>query len=259
MQGDSPESDSRSRLSHRSFDTWDIKHESLEQVEARIHDGVPPADLHARAKGYASGVGRYFPFAQPSKGAAMMEIGSGVGYILEAMLNRYKPSRLIGLDVAPGMLEKAKERLRRDDVKGEAIEFLLYDGKTIPLEDESLDFVYSVASLQHVPRPFMFQVLLETYRVLKNGGRCYIHLLAYSHFKQHSDRTRFAGEVRQQVHEQAGHWHHYYTFDELYYVASYGIEATQIDIVEDGGSLYLTFGKGFDRKYARAELDVREA
>jgi SAM-dependent methyltransferase len=85
-----------------------------------------------------------------------MEIGSGLGYVLHAAVRRYKPRLAIGLDVAPSMIEKAKARLARDDVVDARMQFLLYDGLTIPLAENGIDYVFSVASLQHVPKVYVY-------------------------------------------------------------------------------------------------------
>ena len=118
-------------LIHPSFDTWNIDEETLEQVEARIHDGVPIGKLRARAEGYVKTIQKLFPDAAPPPGCRAMEIGSGVGYIMEAFQNRFQPAELIGLDVAPGMVHKAVERLQRDQVDSSNITFWVYDGNYI--------------------------------------------------------------------------------------------------------------------------------
>ena len=110
-----------------------------------------------------------------------MEVGSGVGYMLQAAVRRTNPSRIIGLDVAEGMIKLAKERLARDNITDSRIEFLLYDGVTIPLPDNSIDFIYSIATIQHIPRICVYNLLVELLRVLKPSGYCSLQTFAYSH------------------------------------------------------------------------------
>src|SRR4051794_12634463 len=160
--------------------TWD-KERSLEDTSKAIHDGARgEEELLSRARDYVSRVlfGN-FPQAVPPAGASILEIGSGLGWIMEAMrgfLDDYgcAPERVLGLDIAPNMIRQAQERLGSDS----QMSFVLYDGVTVPLPDESFDLVYSVAALQHIPRPFVFNLFFEAMRLLKPTGMAVFHLLS---------------------------------------------------------------------------------
>jgi ubiquinone/menaquinone biosynthesis C-methylase UbiE len=228
---------------HVAFRTWEAQNEPLTSVEARIHDGVSSDQLHHRADEYLDTLESLFPGFRPARRSQLMEIGSGVGYILEAAGRRYVPSRIVGLDVAAGMIDKAHERLERDGVDTSAIEFVHYDGVTAPLPDDSFDVIYSVASLQHAPRPYCFRALMEAHRLVKPSGSVYIHLLAYSHFETHMTPQLFDLEIAQQIRGSEGHWHHYYTKAEIEAVLEYGIGASRADVRELAGSLFFCFGK----------------
>lgn len=228
---------------HVAFDTWDIQSETLESVEARIHDGASKDDLHARARGYLETLDAFFPESRPPGGSVMMEIGSGVGYIMEAALHRYQPKKIIGLDVAAGMIAMAKRRFARDGVDSAAISFTHYDGIDMPFADGSVDHIYSVASLQHAPRAYCFRALMEAHRVVKKGGAVRIHLLAYSHFRDNVTLDSFRDEVDRQVHNRPGHWHHYYSAEEIESVLKHGIGASNIKVKEHMGSLYIRYSK----------------
>jgi len=157
----------------------------------------------------------------------------------------YAPSRITGLDVAQGMIDKARALLARDRVDTRNVDFVHYDGVDVPLPDESLDFVYSVASLQHAPRPYCFRAIAEAYRLLRRGGQAWIHLLDYSHFSAHMNPTLFQQELLTQIHGTHGHWHHYYSREEMQAVLVQGIGVAPKDVAlrERDGSLYLCFRK----------------
>ena len=229
--------------SHVAFRTWEAQNESLTSVESRIHDGVSLDKLHHRADEYLDTLEQLFPGFRPGPRSQLMEIGPGVGYILEAVARRYAPSRIVGLDVAAGMIDKARERLERDCVDTSAIEFVHYDGVNAPLPDDSFDVIYSVASLQHAPRPYCFRALMEAHRLVKPSGTVYIHLLAYSHFETYMTPQHFDLEIAQQIRGIEGHWHHYYTQAEIEAVLKYGIGASRADVRELGGSLFFGYGK----------------
>ena len=77
---------------HVAFEIWNDKRESLESVEARIHDGVPIDRLHDRAHGYLNTIYTLFPYAAPKSSDVAMEIGPGVGYIMQAVMSRFAPA-----------------------------------------------------------------------------------------------------------------------------------------------------------------------
>ncbi len=56
----------------------------------------------------------------------------------------------------------------------ENVEFILADAQEIPLEDESIDFVFMFKSFHHIPKNLMTKVLGEIKRVLKPNGLVYI-------------------------------------------------------------------------------------
>jgi ubiquinone/menaquinone biosynthesis C-methylase UbiE len=224
---------------HDAFKAWDRATEELEATEMRIHDGAPRERLRDRAHEYLDALRQRFPWSMPAPGAVVMEIGSGVGYVLEAALTELAPRQIIGLDVAPSMIMKAKERLRRDAVQAGHVSFLLYDGVSVPLSDGSVDYVYSVATLQHVPRVYVYNLLFEIKRILSPSGFCALHLLSTSHI-QNSCFT-FAQEIDNQLRGRDTHWHHFYSFDELLHVLADGLGAKQVDVVADQGSIWASF------------------
>lgn len=228
---------------HIAFKTWEAQGESLEPVEARIHDGAPVTLLKERAAGYLQTFHDLFPAIRIANAPSVLEIGSGVGYIMEAAINRYQPSRITGLDVAAGMIEKARERLRRDGLDGPGVDFVHYDGVDAPLKDNSFDLIYSVACLQHAPRPYCYRALMEAQRMIRPGGTVMIHLLAYTHFREHMTPDLFRSEIEQQIGMHEGHWHHYYSLDELDAVSRHGLGIRSPLIEERAGSLYLVFSK----------------
>jgi ubiquinone/menaquinone biosynthesis C-methylase UbiE len=228
---------------HAAFKAWDRADEPLETTELRIHDGAPPGALAERADWYHNTLRHLFPWAMPKPGAILLEIGSGLGYVMEAAAKQYDPQRVIGLDVAPSMIEKAKARLVRDGVADPRLEFLLYDGVTIPLPDDSVDYVYSVAALQHVPKVFVYNLFLEIKRILSPGGFCALHLLSCNNIREHSRSVPFAQEIGSQLRGEDTHWHHFYAFDELLCVLADGVEAKQIDIVDGEVSIWVSYAK----------------
>lgn len=216
--------------------TWNDPDESLESVNARIHDGVPLDKLHARADGYVGTIFRLFPYIRLPSRPACLEIGSGTGYIMEA-LNREltrrsnPPASITGLDIAENMLAKAKLRLAAQG----PFEFRHYDGISVPAPDGSLDLIYSVAALQHVPKPYVYNLFFEMHRLLKPTGFAAFHLLPFKALPDQERHSPWREEVRRQIGLGTGHWHHFYTREELEYVLKVGTGFRHADIRENGG------------------------
>jgi ubiquinone/menaquinone biosynthesis C-methylase UbiE len=195
---------------------WNDPNESLESVNRRIHDGVPLEALAARGQSYVDQIFGLFPYARLKDGASVMEIGSGVGYIMEAMdkgarARKITLGKIIGLDVAEHMLERAKSRLFGNPL----FSFMHYDGLHVPLPDRSLDLIYSVACLQHVPKPYVYNLFFEIRRLLKSDGHAIIHLLGFKLLPKQEHLSPWREEIHRQIYRTEGHWHHFYSAEEL--------------------------------------------
>src|SRR5688572_23765291 len=227
-------------MMHDAFKVWDNAAEPLSSVEARIHDGVPIAILRDRAAGYVKDILAYST-VRLSPAATVVEVGSGVGYIMEAFAQRSGVKRVTGLDVAPNMIERARERLSRDRVDFAEFDFKLYDGKVFPWPDSSIDFFYSVATIQHIPKPYAYNVLFEMQRCLKPGGGAVVHLLGWDQLSMNN--YSFTDEVRHQIGSQVAHWHHFYDKVELQAVADNAIKPSSLRITPVTGSIWLSWTK----------------
>ena len=143
------------------------------------------------------------------------------------------PHQIMGLDIAEHMIARAKGRLQGNPI----FSFIHYDGIRVPLPDYSLDFIYSVASLQHIPKPYVFNLLFEILRLLKQDGYAIIHLLGFKHLRNDGETAiTWCKEIEKQVGKTVGHWHHYYSAEELdavFYATGFG----HFDI-RDGDSIW---------------------
>jgi SAM-dependent methyltransferase len=220
-----------------STKVWNDPNESLEGVIGRIHDGVPVELLEARGQSYVDQIFDLFPYARPADGASIMEIGSGVGYIMEAMDKGARArgitlGKIMGLDIAEHMLERAKSRLSGNPI----FSFMRYDGLHVPLPDRSLDLIYSVACLQHVPKPYVYNLFFEIRRLLKSDGHAVVHLLGFKFLPKQEKLSPWRDEIRQQIYKIEGHWHHFYSVEELQHVLQ-ASSFKHIDI-RDGESIW---------------------
>lgn len=227
---------------HLAAATWNDPAQPLELTNALIHDGWPLDQLDQRADGYVSSIFEPFPQIRPELVRDVLEIGSGTGYIMQG-IDRYlrgkgvSPRSIVGLDIAEHMLAKARQRLgERAPYK-----FLHYDGVDVPLEPSSFDLIYSVAALQHIPKPYVYNLFLEARRLLRPAGFAVLHFLSFRHIPEQVRAEPWAVEVRRQVLGEQGHWHHFYSAEELQYVLRDGTGFPQVDI-RDGDSIFVCVG-----------------
>jgi len=92
------------------------------------------------------------------RGASVLELGSGPGGNL-MHLSTMAPMRLIGCDIAPGMVQLSRERL------GVLAKVIQLDGPLLPFDSESFDIAFTVTVLQHNPDDVARQLVKELCRV----------------------------------------------------------------------------------------------
>ena len=226
--------------------TW-LVDEDLEALNRRIHDGVPDEALMDRARGYRDGIFNTYPGARPPRTARVLELGSGVGWIMEAVLERFEVEEIVGLDISENMIRRAEERFSDPRAR-----FVLYDGFKIPFDNGYFDTVYSVAAMQHIEKHIAFLLFEELYRVLAPGGHAVIHLLAIDHIP--GSTPNYHDECMNHVNNAPVHWHHYYSFDELFVLFSDVIGVDELDLTYIDQSFWVHFSKQTGRRYLRAEL-----
>jgi SAM-dependent methyltransferase len=100
----------------------------------------------------------------PRGRALAVEVGSGLGRVCRALAERF--DRVVGVDISPEMVRRAREIVADDRVVFEA-----GDGATIPVGDSTSDFVLSFTVFQHIPDPaVVLGYIAEASRVLRPGG-----------------------------------------------------------------------------------------
>jgi ubiquinone/menaquinone biosynthesis C-methylase UbiE len=96
--------------------------------------------------------------------AHMLEVGCGTGVLTRALAQWPSVSTVVGVDMAPSLLSKARELA----VDLPNLTFLEADARSLPFEDETFDVVVFHTTLTHVPSPE--RALAEAFRVLRPLG-----------------------------------------------------------------------------------------
>jgi len=99
----------------------------------------------------------------PVAGKEALEIGCGAGVNL-VELSRLDPRRLVGSDIAPDMVELARETTA--GLPG--VEIIELTGDGLPFPDDSFDVVFTVTVLNHNHDDMLEQVVSEAARVTRD-------------------------------------------------------------------------------------------
>jgi SAM-dependent methyltransferase len=106
--------------------------------------GYSEEDLKAAPEGANLGLGCGNPIALASlgEGETVLDLGSGAGFDCFLAARAVGPSgRVIGVDMTPEMLEKARENARKGNYRN--VEFRLGEIENLPAADNSADAVIS--------------------------------------------------------------------------------------------------------------------
>lgn len=100
----------------------------------------------------------------------VLDYGCGPGNDLVGFALYTQAKKIIGIDISEKALSLAQQRLALHRVGSERIELIHSSDSvtTIPLEDESIDYVHCAGVLQHTSSPET--LLKEFYRILKRGA-----------------------------------------------------------------------------------------
>lgn len=141
---------------------------AVEEIARKI--GYGEEDLKSVPEGANLGLGCGNPVAVASlrEGETVLDLGSGAGFDCFLAANRVgKSGRVIGVDMTPDMLNKARENALK--AGHDNVEFRLGEIEHLPVADNQVDVILSNCVINLSPQKK--QVFREAHRVLKPGGR----------------------------------------------------------------------------------------
>ncbi len=108
-------------------------------------------------------ISKYIP---KDPNAVILDFGCGKGDIVGEMIKINPAAKYIGVDVSEAALGYAKDKYKSADFKK------IEDGGEIPIEDNSIDFVFSSEVVEHIYDTE--NAFSELGRIVKNGGEVFI-------------------------------------------------------------------------------------
>ncbi len=114
------------------------------------------------------GCGNPLALASLERGQTVLDLGSGAGFDCFLAARAVGPrGKVIGVDMTPEMLTKARENAKRNGFDN--VEFRLGEIEALPVANESVDVIISNCVINLSPQKE--QVFREAFRVLRTGGR----------------------------------------------------------------------------------------
>src|SRR5579859_7132205 len=135
----------------------------IEQLKASMRATWMAGDFGVVAKTIAAAAEGFVARLPVSPGARVLDVACGTGNSAIPMARR--GTIVTGVDIAPNLLEQARERAAAEGVE---VTFDEGDAEQLPYADASFDAVVTMFGAMFAPRPALFAS--ELARVLRPGG-----------------------------------------------------------------------------------------
>ncbi|MDN5347148.1 MAG: arsenite methyltransferase [Clostridia bacterium] len=154
----------------KDFRSPDIGGAGVGIVGQRLYEPEEVCLVPRSAFYYSMGCTTPTRFIDMRPGEAVLDIGCGIGIDVILAAHKVGPKgKVIGVDLSPLMIERAREVIAEAGLQRFNVELLVADMEKLPLPSNLVDVVISNGAInQSLDK---YAVYREAYRVLKPGGR----------------------------------------------------------------------------------------
>jgi ubiquinone/menaquinone biosynthesis C-methylase UbiE len=144
---------------------------SVNREEKKIQYSKEEIEIAPEAANLALGCGNPVAIASLKEGEVVLDLGCGAGFDCFLAAQKVgKKGRVIGVDMTPEMIHKARENAKKSGYRN--VEFRLGEIENLPIADNSINVVMSNCVINLSPNKA--RVFKESFRVLRPGGRLII-------------------------------------------------------------------------------------
>jgi cyclopropane fatty-acyl-phospholipid synthase-like methyltransferase len=138
----------------------------------------------------------YCALADLRPGEVVVDIGTGRGEMLAVAIEK-GASRAIGIEYSEAAVELARRTIAVNGI-GDRAEVLHVDARDVPLADGTADLVTLLDVVEHLTPAELATSLVQAHRLLKPGGRLFIHTMPTSTIRKvyHVQRHLVPGRTR---------------------------------------------------------------
>lgn len=136
----------------------------LSTLKARLKTTWSAGDFGQIARSYESGAADFVADLHITPGLRVLDVACGTGNL--AIPAARAGATVTGVDIAPNLVEQARERAKAEGVRAQFDEG---DAEELPYKDGSFDLVLTMFGAMFGPRPE--RVAVELTRVCRPGGR----------------------------------------------------------------------------------------
>ncbi|HKQ79227.1 MAG TPA: methyltransferase domain-containing protein [Blastocatellia bacterium] len=136
----------------------------MEALKAKLKATWMSGDFDRIAQSYASGAAEFVARLALQPGERVLDVACGTGNL--SFPAARSGAQVIGMDIAPNLLETARVRAQAEGLE---IRFDEGDAERLPYEDAAFDTVITMFGAMFAPRPE--KAAAELIRVCRSGGR----------------------------------------------------------------------------------------
>lgn len=143
---------------------------NIERTKREFEQSFKEATFYNRQTNDGKHLELLIKLLSPVPGDAILDLGTGSGYIAFELAKQYLDCSVIGLDIVSDTINRNITIAQKHCY--ENLSFVSYDGINFPFTDKSMDKIITRYALHHFQN--LFHSLQEIHRILKSKGRVII-------------------------------------------------------------------------------------